>query len=143
MTCAASSVGRSSRSTTVLRPIHTPRAMPNTITSTVATSVEAKVVMASDHRPVPTSRPTHTAVVTPVPQPPSTTAIPIRAAPTSHHGESVNSDWNGLSRPLVSVLRKALVMPDRLSCTHAVTLFAAFVMCVPVPPSPGNCAAHR
>src|SRR5689334_14591567 len=99
--------------------------------------------MLSDHTPVPTSSPTHTAVVIPARHPPSTAPIPISAAPTSHHGESVSSDWNGLSSPLVTESRKALVTPDRWSWAHVVTLSAQLAILVPVVPWPGNWAAHR
>lgn len=66
----------------------------------------------------------------------------MSTAATSHHGESVSSDWNGLRRPLVMASRKALVRPERLSCTQVVVVSAALATEEPTPPSPGNSAAH-
>src|SRR5690349_13204320 len=99
ITWAASSVGRISRSARSLRPIQTPTTTPSTITTMVATSVDASVTIESCHRPVPSSRPRHTAATTIARTPAIVAVIARMTAQVRYHGESAIRDWSGLSRP--------------------------------------------
>lgn len=116
--------------------------MPSTITSTVATSVEARVVMPSDHTRADQQAHAHGRGDAGLP------AAEHHAQRDQHRAdepprESVSSVWNGLSRPLVMMSRIVLVRPDRLSCAQLVAVSAALAMWLPMVPSPGKSAAHR
>ncbi len=142
MVCAASSTGRITRSAPGLRPIQTPTATPMTMTTAVATSVEARVAMLSCHSPVATSRPRHTAEPIAARIPPSTTESATTTAATSHHGEPVSSDCNGSTSTSVTTSLTPLVMPDRLLCTQSVAVVTPLAMELPTSTSGGNSAAH-
>src|ERR1044072_9061105 len=120
MTGAASSTGRMPRSARLLRPIHTPISTPTTITMTVATSVDASVVMESFHRPVASSSARQIAVTTVARRPAITTENAMITAHISHHGDSVSSASSGFRNTRVTQSRRSLVMTDRLSWIHSV-----------------------
>src|SRR5262249_54091302 len=105
MVCPASSTGRIQVATRPVRPAQTPSARPAATTRTVASSVDASVIMLSCHTPVATSSPRHTAAGRAPRQPPRRSASATTTTATSHHGDPVSSASSGLSRPFVTASR--------------------------------------
>lgn len=109
---------------------------------TVATRLEASVVMLSRHRPVPTISATHAAAVAATRGPPVSAPRATTTAPTSHQGEPVSSASKGLSSRVVTTSRTAPVTPAKPPCAHAVAESAVRAIAAPTPEPAGNCAAH-
>ena len=86
-------------STRRLRPVHTPKSRPSTITRTVATRVLASVTIASYQTPVPRMIATQTAVEIKARTPPSRYARASSTPAINQNGDSASNDCNGLRNP--------------------------------------------
>src|SRR5882724_13132630 len=95
------------------------------IVMTVATSVDASVVMLSCHNPDTTISAMHTAAMIAARMLPISTEIATTTAANSHHGESLSNACNGSISTDVKTSLMPLVIGDRFVCTQFVTSPAA------------------
>src|SRR4051794_8589597 len=99
---------------------------------TVATRVDASVVMLSCHNPDSTISARHTAETIAARTLPMTSAITTTTAENSHHGESASTACNGSMSTSVNTSLIPLVTGDNVVCTHVVTSPAATPMALPM-----------
>ncbi len=110
---------------------------------TVATSVDASVIIESCHSPVATRSPRHTAEMIAALTPPIMNDSATITSATRNHGDSASRACSGLINAKVTKSLKPPVSAGSVSCTHSVTAEAPLRMLLPISTSDGNSAAHR